>query len=73
MVEFPMTPAKWVALGLPQINIFWNKGYGVKTSACDVTNKILLLESNSIVDVVMRQKFGNFGISMTEVIITSIL
>ena len=73
MAEFSMMSAKVDALGLPQINIFWNKCYGVKTSACDIINKILLLDSNSIVDVVMWPKFGNFGISMREVIITSIL
>ena len=51
----------------------WNKGYDFKTSVFGVTNKILLLESNSIVDVVRWPKFGNFRISMREVIITSIL
>ena len=30
-------------------------------------------DSDSIVDVFMRPKFGNFSISMTEVITTSIL
>ena len=43
MVQFLMMPAKLVALGLPQINIFWNKGYDVKTSACDVNNKFYYL------------------------------
>ena len=40
---------------------------------CDVTNKILSRDSNYIVDAVMWRKFGNSGISMGEVIITSIL
>ena len=34
----------------------------------DVTNKVLLRESNYIVDVIMLPKFGN--VSMKEVIIT---
>ena len=53
--------------------VFWNKDYDVITSVCDVTNKILSLDSNYIVDVVMWLKFGNSSISMREVIITSIL
>ena len=32
--------------------VFWNKDYDVITSVCDVTNKILSLDSNYIVDVV---------------------
>ena len=39
----------------------------------DVTNKILSGGSNYIVDVVIRSRFGNYSISMREVIITSIL
>ena len=38
-----------------------------------VINKVLSRDSNYIVDVVMRSKFGNFSISLTEVITTSIL
>ena len=53
--------------------VFWNKDYDVITSVCDVTNKILSLDSNYIVDVVMWPKFGNSSISMREVIITSVL
>ena len=44
-------------------NVFWNKSY-------DVSNKILSRDSNFIVDVVIWPKFGNFSISMREVIIT---
>ena len=36
----------------------------------DVTNKVLLRESNYIVDVVMLTKFGNSNVSMKEAIIT---
>ena len=68
-----MMPAKLAALDLPKIKIFWNKGYDVITSICDVTNKILSRDSNYIVDVVIWSKFGNYSISMREVIITSIL
>ena len=39
----------------------------------DVTNKLLLCDSNYIVDLVMSAKFGNSSISMREVITTSIL
>ena len=51
-------------LGLLKIKVFWNKSYDVKISVHDVTIKILLLESNHVVDVV---------ISKREVIIASIL
>ena len=39
----------------------------------DVTNKILSGGSNYIVDLVIRSRFGNYSISMREVVITSIL
>ena len=58
---------------LLKIKILWNKGYYVIISAYEVTNQILLHEWNYIMDVVMRTKFGNSSISMSEVIITSIL
>ena len=41
-------------------------------SVHDVTVKILSSDSNYIVDVVMRSKFGNSSIFMREVIITLI-
>ena len=46
--------------------VFWNKSY-------DVTNKILSRDSNYIIEVVIRQRFGNSNISIREVIIVSIL
>ena len=58
---------------LLKIKILWNKGYYVIISVYEVTNQILLHEWNYIMDVVMRTKFGNSSISMSEVIITSIL
>ena len=58
---------------LLKIKILWNKVYDVIISVYEVTNQILLHEWNYIMDVVMRTKFGNSSISMSEVIITSIL
>ena len=73
MVTIMMISAKLAPAGLLKIKIFQNKTYDVIIAAYDVTNKILSCDSNFIVDVVMRLKFGNFSISMREVIITSIL
>ena len=68
-----MIPAKMATPGLLKTTVFWNKGYEAIVPAHDVTNKILLRDSNYIVDVVMWPKFGNSSISVREVIITSIL
>ena len=68
-----MMSAKMATLGLLKIMVFQNKGYEVITSVHYVTNKVLSSDSNYLVDVVMWPKFGNSGISMREVIITSIL
>ena len=65
-----MMSAKMATPGLLKITVFWNKGYDVIISVHDVTNKILLRDSNYIIDVVMC---GNSSVSMREVIITSIL
>ena len=65
--------AKLATLGFLRIKVFWNKVYDVIIYAHDVTNRILLCDSNYIADVVMWQKFGNSRISMREVIMTSIL
>ena len=73
MVAIVMVSAKLATIGLLKIEVFWNEGYDVIISAHDVTNKILLRNSNYIVGVVMWPKFGNSSISMKEVIITSIL
>ena len=73
MVTILMMSAKMATLGLLKTKVFWNKGYDVIISVHDVTNKILLRDSNYIVDVVMWPKFGNSSTSMREVIITSIL
>ena len=68
-----MMSAKMASQGFLKIAVFWNKGYGVIIYAHDVTNKILSLDSNYIMDLVMWPKFGNSSISMREVIIISIL
>ena len=57
-------------LGLLRMKVFLNESYDVIISVHDVTNKILLRDLNYIVDLIMWRKFG---ISMREVIITSIL
>ena len=71
-VTILMMSAKMTTLGLLGIMVFWNKGYD-KGYVHDVTNKILLRDSNYIVDPVMWPKFSNSNISMREVIIISIL
>ena len=68
-----MMSAKMATPGLLEITVFWNKGYDVIIPVGDVTNKILLRDSNYVVDVFMRPKFGNCSISMREVITTLIL
>ena len=65
--------AKMTMLVLLKIKLFWNKSYDFIISVPDVTSKILSRDSNYIAEVVMLPKFGNFSISMIEVIITSIL
>ena len=66
-----MISAKLATLGL--LKVFWNKSYGVITSAHDFTNKILSIDLNYISDMVMWPKFGDSSIPMKEVVITSIL
>ena len=68
-----MMSAKMATLGLFKIKILWNKRADVIISRHDVTNKILSRDSNYIVNVVMRPKFGNSSIFMREIITTSIL
>ena len=68
-----MMPAKMAIPGLLKTTVFRNKGYDVIIPVYDVTNKILLRDSNYIIDVVKWPKFGNCSISIRIVIITSIL
>ena len=73
MVAILMMSANLATLGLLEIKVFWNKGYGVIIFVHDVTNKILSRDSNHIEVVIMSLKFGDYVISMWEVIVTSIL
>ena len=73
MVTILTISARIATLGLLKIKVFWNKVYDIIISVHDITNKILLRDSNYIVDVVMWPKFGNSSSSMGEVIKTSIL
>ena len=68
-----MMSAKMATPGLLKIAVFWNKGYDVTIYVDDVKDKILLRDSNYIVDLFMWPKFGNCSISMREVITTSVL
>ena len=51
MLAIFMMPVKLATVGLPQINIFWNRGFDLTTSVYGVTNEILSLYLNYIVDV----------------------
>ena len=53
MVTILMMSAKSATLGVLKINIFRNTGHDVIILVYDVSNKILSLDSNYIVDVVM--------------------
>ena len=66
-----MTSAKVAIVGVPKIKIILNQAYDVITFVHDITNKILLPDSNYIVDVVTGTKFCNSSISITEFIATS--
>ena len=68
-----MTSSKIATLGFLKEKDFWSKVHDVKISVQDITNKILSRDSNYITDVVIWSKFGNYSISLREVIITSIL
>ena len=72
VVTILMVSAKMATPGLLKITVFWNKGYDVTAFVRDVTNKFLSRDLNYIIDVVMWPMFGNYSISMTKVIITSI-
>ena len=73
MVTILMVPAKLATRSLLKIQIFQNEGYDFIISDYDPTNKILLRDSNYIVDAVMKLTFGNSSVSMREVIRRSIL
>ena len=62
-----MLLAKMATSGLLKITVYWIKGYDVIITVDDVTNKILSRDSNYIVDLFMRPKFGKSRTSMREV------
>ena len=68
-----MMSAKMATSGLLKTKIFWKKGYDVIISAHDVIIPILSHDLIYNVNVVMWPKFGNFSISVREVMITSVL
>ena len=51
MVAILMMPAKLATLGLLKLKVFSNKIYDVIISVNEVTNNILLQDSNYVVDV----------------------
>ena len=63
-----MMSGKMAMSGFLNINVFWYKGYGVKISVHDVTNKTLSRVLNYIIDAVMWLKFDSSSISVREVI-----
>ena len=67
-----MMSARWAALDLLKIKVPQSKGYDVKILIHDVTSMILSHDSKYLVDVAMRSKFNNSGISMRNVTTTSI-
>ena len=73
MVTILIMSAKMATLALLKIELFLNNSYDVRISDTGVTKKTLPNESNYIVGVVMRLKFGTSGISMREVIISIIV
>ena len=73
MVTILIMSAKMATPGLRKIKVFWKKGYDVKISVSDVSNKFSSRDSNYIVDVVMWPMFGNSSTSMGKVSITSSL
>ena len=67
-----MMSVKMATAGLLKVTVFWNKGYDVIITVNDVTNKILSLDSNYIIDLFMWPKFGNSSVSMRELITASV-
>ena len=56
MVTILMTSAKMGTLCLLKIKVFWYEIYNVIIFSHDVTNKIILRDSNYIAEVVMQPK-----------------
>ena len=73
MITILMISAKMATIDVLKIKVLWIKGFEVMIFVHDISNKILLHDSNYIVDVVIWPKFGNCNISMRKVILISIL
>ena len=73
MITILMISAKMATIDVLKIKVLWIKGFEVMIFVHDISNKILLHDSNYIVDVVIWPKFGNCNISMWKVILISIL
>ena len=73
MVTILMMSVNMATPDLLKIMVLWNRGCDVIVFVHDVTNKMLSRDLNYIVDVVMWPKFDKSGVSMRDVIITSIL
>ena len=73
MITILMMSAKITTPDLLKTRVFWNIGYDFIIFDHDVTNKIWSCDSNDIIYMVTRSKFGNCSISMSKVITTSIL
>ena len=73
MVKILMMAAKMATPVLLNIKVFLNKGYYIIYTVYDATNKILLHDSNYVMDLVMWPKFGSSSICIREVIQISIL
>ena len=50
-------------LSLLNVKVLWNKGYDITISVNDFANKVLLRDSNYVVDVAMRPTFHNSSIT----------
>ena len=72
MVATSMMSAILATIILLEIKVFQSKGYEFIISVYDVNIKMLSHGSNHIVNRVVWPKLGYSGISMREVIITSI-
>ena len=65
MLSILMMSAKMATLDIFKIKIFYeNEGNEVMAFAHDVTNKVLLRDSNYAVDVAMWPKFDNSSVSI---------
>ena len=58
MIEFLMMSAKLATWGLLKIMVFWNKGYDIIASVCDITNKILSCNQSLETLVFLREKLS---------------